>query len=248
MNMHTDPRFATMGRRVVDEATDQGLRAYMLKVYNYMTAGLAVTGLLAWIFGNTPLMTLLYNVDGQGYVTGMSGLGIAVALAPLAYMFLINGIITKSLKTSHMIFWSFCVVMGMSMSSIFLVYTTASIYKVLFITASGFAGLSIYGYTTKRNLTALGSFLGMAVWGLLLAMVINIFVASSTADLMISVAAVLVFAGLTAYDTQKIKSMYFHVSGDQVYAEKTAIMGALTLYLDFIIMFQHLLNLLGNRE
>ncbi len=248
MNMHTDPRFATMGRRVVDEATDQGLRAYMLKVYNYMTAALALTGLVAYIVGSTPaLMSLFYTVTERGVQPNI--LGWIVTFAPLGMVFFLGmRFHSMRVQTAQTTFWVYAAVMGLSLSYIVMTYTGVSIARVFFISAAAFAGLSLYGYTTKRNLSGMGSFLMMGLIGGLIAMVVNFFLQSSVLHMALSAMFLLIFAGLTAYDTQKIKSMYYQVSGDQALAEKSAIMGALTLYLDFINMFLIMLQFLGNRE
>jgi hypothetical protein len=169
-------------------------------------------------------------------------------LAPLALVFFLSFRIDRmQTSTAQITFWSFAALIGMSLSSIFLVYTSASIVQTFFITATAFGALSLYGYTTKRDLTGMGSFLLMGLVGLILAMIVNIFLGSGALQFAISVIGVLIFAGLTAYDTQKIKEMYYVGDGAAV-AEKKAIMGALALYLDFINMFQFLLMFLGNRE
>jgi len=248
MNMHTDPRFATMGRRVVDEATDQGLRAYMLKVYNYMTIALAVTGLVSWGVAHSPLLNMMYTVHPNGAMQP-NILGWIVALAPLGLVFLFSARLNSMpVKSAQTLFWVFAAVMGASMAYIFVTYTMTSIARVFFITSAAFAGLSLYGYTTKRNLTGMGSFLMMGLIGGIIAMVVNFFLQSTVMHLALSAMFLLIFAGLTAYDTQRLKSMYYQVSGDQAVAEKTAIMGALSLYLNFINMFLIMLQFFGNRE
>ena len=218
---------------------DQGLRAYMLKIYNYMALALGLTGAVAFATANSETMTqAIYG----------SGLQWIVMLAPLAFILVLSfGINRLSVGATQAIFWAFAAAMGLSLSSIFLVYTSESIARVFFITAAAFGGLSLYGYTTKKDLSGIGSFLIMGVIGLIIAMVVNWFLQSSALQFAISVIGVLVFAGLTAYDTQKLKLMYQEADGRQV-AEKKAIHGALTLYLDFINMFVFLLHLFGNRE
>ncbi|GAA4124043.1 Bax inhibitor-1/YccA family protein [Aminobacter aganoensis] len=250
-------RTATAGSRV-DASIDEGLRAYMLKVYNLMALGLAITGLAA--FGTMMLATTndpATAVATMGNGKMLTSLGVAlygsplkwvVMLAPLGMVFFLSARI-QSMSTSgaQTAFWVFAGLMGLSLSSIFLVYTSASIVQTFFVTAAAFGALSLFGYTTKRDLTAMGSFLIMGVFGILIAMVVNIFLQSSALQFAISAIGVLVFSGLTAYDTQKIKEMYF--DGDDVLVSgRKAIMGALTLYLDFINLFSFLLSFLGNRE
>ena len=219
---------------------DAGLRAYMMKVYNYMTSGLAISGLVAWGFSKSP--TLM----GAIYGTGLQWI---VMLAPLGFIFFLGARLQKmSMSAAQTTFWAFAAVMGVSMSYIFVVYTGVSIARVFLITGCTFAAMSIYGYTTKRDLTKFGSFLFMGLIGIIIAGIVNIWIQSSMMHFVISCIGVLVFVGLTAYDTQKIKSMYYHVGGNEVAANKTAIMGALTLYLDFINLFILLLQLFGNRR
>jgi len=248
MNFNTDPRMAVYGRTATAEAVDEGLRAYMLKVYNYMASALAVTGLVSWIVAHTPaLLNLLYTVTPRGTIQP-NGLGYVVMFAPLALVFFLGfRIQSMPTRTAQTVFWTYAGLVGASLAYIFLIYTAASIARVFFITAAAFAGLSLYGYTTKRNLSAMGSFLLMGLVGGLVAMVVNMFLQSTALDLALSAMFLLVFAGLTAYDTQKIKSMYFMI-GDGTMAEKTAIMGALTLYLDFINMFLIMLRFMGNNR
>jgi len=250
-------RMATAGSRA-DASIDEGLRAYMIRVYNLMALGLAITGIAA--LGTVMLATtndpsaavatlgngkLLTNLGAALYG---SPLRWVVMLAPLAMVFFLSFRVEKmSLSAAQTTFWVFAALMGVSLSSVFLVYTSASIVQTFFITATAFLGLSLFGYTTKRDLTGMGSFLIMGVWGLIIAMIVNIFLGSPALQFAISAIGVLVFAGLTAYDTQKIKEMYYVGDGTLVMGRK-AIMGALRLYLDFINMFMFLLQFLGNRE
>jgi FtsH-binding integral membrane protein len=239
-------------------AIDEGLRSYMLKVYNYMGIGLVVTGLVAY-FGNALAMTAdpaaaaaqLPNgeiLTQWGVLLYTTPLMWVVALSPLAFVLVLSfGINKLSVSTAQIVFWAFAAVMGLSLSSIFLVYTDASIAKVFFITAATFGAMSLWGYTTKRDLTGMGSFLMMGLIGLIIAMVVNIFLQSSMLEFAISAIGVLIFVGLTAYDTQRIKESYSASFGTDVLA-KGAIMGALSLYLDFINLFMMLLRLFGNRE
>ena len=226
---------------------DQGLRAYMIKVYNLMGLGLLITGLAAW--GAFQLA-----ITGDGQLTGFGQLIYAsafrwvVILAPLAaVMFLSFRIQSMSVAAAQTTFWVYAGLVGLSLSTIFLVYTGTSITQTFFATAAAFGGLSLYGYTTRRDLSAFGSFLIMGVIGLLIAMLINIFLQSSALAFAISAIGVLVFAGLTAYDTQRIKEMYFEGDVADV-AGRKAIMGALQLYLDFINLFMFLLQFMGDRR
>ena len=239
-----------------DADIDQGLRAYMIKVYNLMGLGLLITGLAA--VGTVMLATTgtptAYPVgDGTyltsfGYAIFASPLKWLVILAPLgAVLFLSFRVQSMSVSAAQTTFWVYAGLVGLSLSSIFLIYTTASIAQTFFATAAGFGALSLYGYTTKRDLTAMGSFLIMGVFGLIIAMVINIFLQSSALSFAVSAIGVLIFAGLTAYDTQKIKEMYFEGDASDV-AGRKAIMGALTLYLDFINLFMFMLQFMGDRR
>jgi FtsH-binding integral membrane protein len=224
-------------------ARDVGLRSYMLSVYNYMASGVLLTGIVAMLFAPYAAQVLI-SQDGRG----MSGLGWIVTLSPLAIVFAMSfGAQRMRTSTLQLLFWAFAALMGLSMSTLFLVYTGASIAQTFFATSAAYLALSLYGYTTKRDLSGIGTFLIMGVVGILVAMVVNMFLKSSAMALAISAIGVLLFAGLTAYDTQRIKSMYFHVQGSEMVG-KTVIMGALTLYLDFINMFQFLLSFMGNRR
>jgi FtsH-binding integral membrane protein len=221
-----------------DAAYDAGLRSYMLSVYNYMASGVLLTGIVALLFANSGLAAQVLSTP----------LRWVIMLAPLAFVMVLSfGINKLSTGAAQALFWAFAVVMGLSMSSIFLVFTGVSIAQTFFATTAAFAGLSLYGYTTKRDLSAFGTFLIMGVVGLLVAMIINLFLQSSVMSLVISGIGVLLFAGLTAYDTQRIKSMYAYVAGTDMMG-KTVIMGALSLYLDFVNMFTFLLNFMGSRE
>ena len=238
-----DPNMAASGfpdsASAMDQAVDAGLRSYMLSVYNYMGSGVLLTGIVAM---------LAYN---SGFTASMIGSPLmwVVALAPLAFVMVLSfGINKLSTTAAQALFWTFAAVMGLSMSTIFLRFTDASIAQTFFATAAAFVGLSLYGYTTKKDLSGFGTFLIMGLVGIIVAMLLNAFVFQSGAlALAISVIGVLIFAGLTAYDTQKIKSMYFYVRGTD-FVGKSVVMGALTLYLDFVNMFTFLLNLLGSRE
>lgn len=237
MAFETDKRiFAGTAQQAV---IDEGLRAYMLRVYNYMTIGLVVTGFVALLTASSPAaMNAIYGTP----------LKWLVMLAPLGFvMFLSFGLHRMSFMTAQAVFWAFATAMGVSLSYIFMVYTGGSIARVFFITAGAFAGLSLFGYTTKKDLSGFGTFLIMGLIGIIIASIVNIFMQSSALMFAISVIGVLVFSGLTAYDTQNIKNEYseFH---DQETAGKLAISGALRLYLDFINLFIMLLHLFGNRN
>jgi len=235
-----------MGART-GAAVDEGLRSYMLGVYNYMAAGVALTGIVAYLTFAMAVQNGALTPFGQTLYT--SPLRWVVMLAPLGFVFFLGFRIQKmSLGAAQASFWAFAAVMGLSISSIFLVFTGQSIAQIFFITAATFGALSLYGYTTKRDLSAWGSFLFMGVVGIIIAMVVNIFLQSSALQFAISVIGVLVFAGLTAYDTQRIKDGYYMVAGSAELVAKSAIMGALALYLDFINMFMFLLQLFGNRN
>lgn len=218
---------------------DVGLRQYMLRVYNYMAGGLALTGLVAFLIASSPAATQLLFGTPLKWV---------VMLAPIALvMFFSFKIHSMRASTAQTIFWVYAGLMGASLATVFLVFTGASVARTFFVTATAFAGLSLYGYTTKRDLSAFGSFLVMGVWGLIIAMVVNMIWPNGTLQFVISAAGVLIFAGLTAYDTQKIKEMYWDADGEEVAAKK-AIMGALSLYLDFINLMLFLLQFLGVRR
>ena len=231
---------------------DQGLRAYMLKVYNYMTTGLLLTGLVAYFFGKASIVT-----GDSGEIIGVTAIGATlfgsplkwiVMLAPLGIVFYMSfGIRKMSAAKAQTVFWVFAALMGLSLSWILLVYTGVSVARVFFITSATFGAMSIYGYTTKRDLTKLGSFLMMGLIGIIIASVVNIFMKSTMMYFVISILGVLIFVGLTAYDTQKIKNMYLATDSGELMGKK-AVMGALTLYLDFINLFIMLLRLFGQRR
>jgi FtsH-binding integral membrane protein len=237
---------ASVGTRTA--SYDAGLRSYMLSVYNYMTSGVLLTGIVALLFAyNTATDGANNSYAAQMLING-GPLRWIVMLAPLGIVFTLSlGIQRLSDVATKALFWAFAVLMGLSLSTVLLVYTGASVAQTFFATAGGFAALSLWGYTTKKDLSGFGSFLVVGVFGLILAMLLNMFMKSSGLDLVISLLGVLLFAGLTAYDTQKIKSMYFAVGGT-AFASKSAVMGALQLYLDFINMFMFLLRFTGSRR
>jgi uncharacterized protein len=217
---------------------DQGLRSYMLRVYNYMTGALALTGGVAYFVYASGLIEQIY---------GTPVYWVAV-LAPLAFVLVLSfGIQKISLGAAQAIFWGYAAVMGLSMASIFLVYTGASIAEVFFITSATFLAMSLWGYTTKRDLSGFGHFLMMGLIGIIIAMVVNIFLQSPAVYFAISIIGVLVFTGLTAWDTQRIKEMYWDGDSTEI-AGKKSIMGALALYLDFINLFLLLMQLMGQRR
>jgi len=217
---------------------DAGLRQHMLRVYNYMGGGLALTGVIAWLASAPAITSAIYGTP----------LMYLVMLAPLGVVFFLSfRIQSMSLGAAQATFWIYSALMGLSLGFIFLVYTGASIFSTFFITAAMFLGMSLYGYTTGRDLSGVGSFLVMGLWGIIIAGLVNIFLASSGLSFVISIVGVIVFTGLTAWDTQQIKEMYF-AGDDGTVAGKKAIMGALRLYLDFINLFLMLLRLMGQRR
>jgi len=234
------------------EAIDAGLRAYMLRVYNYMATAVALTGVVAWFTFQAAV-----NTNEAGAIVGLTSFGQAVfggpavivlMLGTLGLVFFISARIDRLQFTTAMaLFLLYAGLLGVMLSSVFLSYTGASITRVFFISAASFGALSLYGYTTQRDLSGMGSFMVMGLFGIIIASVVNIFLKSSGLDWMISVIGVLVFAGLTAYDTQRIKEMY-DVNDDGAVAGRKAVMGALSLYLDFINLFIMLLRLIGDRR
>ena len=240
-------------------AIDEGLRAYMLRIYNFMVLGLAITGLAAlgiYMLSVTtdPSIAALKMRDGLmltafGKALFVSPLKWVVMLAPLAMVFLLSfGIQRMRPATAQIAFWIFAALVGVSLASIFMVFTHTSIVRVFFITAASFGALSLWGYTTQRDLSGMGSFLLMGLFGIILASLVNLFMASSALQFAISVIGVLVFSGLTAWDTQRLKTEYLYGAMDGETADRSAIVGALSLYLNFINLFTLLLQLLGQRE
>ena len=240
--------FGTARATVIDE----GLRAYMIRVYNYMAAGVALTGVVAWLTYNAAVIT---NAAGQ--ITGLTPFGSAIFGGPVTLILFLGtlGIVffisfrISSLQpsTALMLFMGYAALLGLMLSSVFLAYTQTSITRTFFITAASFGALSLYGYTTQRDLSPIGAFLVMGLFGLILAMVVNVFLGSQGLAFAISVIGVLIFAGLTAWDTQRIKEMY-NVNDDGTMVGRKAVMGALTLYLDFINLFLFLLRFMGDRR
>ncbi|MFB9223214.1 Bax inhibitor-1/YccA family protein [Paracoccus cavernae] len=239
----------TAGTATRSAALDAGLRAYMNKVYGLMSVGLLVTAGAAWAISG-----LAVNADGT-----LTGLGAAIYTSPLRWVIMFAPLLMVfgfgaalnrlSVQAATFVFYLFAAVMGLSISSIFLFYTSYSIVQTFLVTAIAFAGLSLYGYTTKRNLAPMGTFLMMGLIGLIVASLVNIFLQSSAVQFAISAIGVLIFAGLTAFDTQNIKNTYLQMAGsDDDFLGKSAIMGALSLYLNFLNMFMFLLQFMGNRE
>jgi FtsH-binding integral membrane protein len=233
-------------------AIDAGLRAYMIRVYNYMATGVALTGVVAWLTYSAAVVT-----DAAGHITGLTGFGHAIFSGPLAIVLFLGtlGIVffmsfrISSLQPSTALglFMLYAGLLGLMLSSVFLAYTGASITRTFFVSAASFGALSLFGYTTQRDLSPVGSFLVMGLFGIILAILVNIFLKSTGLDFAISVIGVLIFAGLTAWDTQRIKEMY-SAQDDGTIAGRKAVMGALALYLDFINLFLFLLRFMGDRR
>jgi len=238
------------GYRTDQVAVDAGLRAYMIRVYNYMAAGVALTGLVAWLTFSAAVVETSAGLQltAFGQAIFQSPLLWILVLAPLGLVFVLSFSINRLQPgTALMLFFVYAGLLGLSLASIFLVYTHASITRVFFISAATFGALSLYGYTTQRDLTGVGSFMFMGLIGIIIASLVNIFLKSTGLDWAISIIGVVVFAGLTAYDTQRIKEMY-SVQDDGTVAGRKAVMGALSLYLDFINLFLMLLRLMGDRR
>ncbi|WP_174298263.1 Bax inhibitor-1/YccA family protein [Sphingomonas bacterium] len=235
--------FGSAARATISDVRDQGLRSYMLSVYNMMASGVLLTGIvaLAFAWGGRD------SLAAQVFING-GPLKYVIIFAPLAFVFGISmGAFRMSVSTLHALFWGYAAVMGLSLSTVFLVYSPLAIAQAFAATAAGFGALSLYGYTTKRDLSAFGTFLIIGVVGLLVASVINMFTHSGPLAMLISLVGVLLFAGLTAYDTQKTKSLYFQVAGTGNEG-RVVVLSALNLYLDFINMFLFILRLFGNRN
>lgn len=238
------PQFRTETATRAGVDVDQGLRSYMLGIYNYMATAIALTGVAAfglatWATNNPAVANTVYN----------SPLKWVLMLAPLAFIMVISFGINKLSRTAATgVFYAFAAVMGLSMSWIFMVYNIPSIVQTFFVTAASFGALSLYGYTTKRSLSGMGTFLMMGLFGLIIASLVNMFMQSSALGFAVNVIGVLIFAGLTAYDTQRLKNTYDAVAGNAEAMAKSSIMGALSLYLNFVNMFMFLLSFMGNRD
>ncbi len=229
-------------------AVDAGLRQYMIKVYNFMAAGLCLTALTAYLIANTSLLGLFFNLNPAGQVTGMSGFGWLMFIAPLIMVFAFGWVVNRGTANQvQTLFWCYSAVMGASLTPIFLAYTGTSVARVFLITAGMFGGMSIYGYTTKRDLSGMGSFLFMGLIGIIIASIVNIFMKSPGLYYAISFIAILVFTGLTAFDTQRIRQIYSEYDNADTMTKK-AVAGALSLYLDFINMFIYMLQFFGDRR
>lgn len=238
MALGFDPRTMTRAEAEASQI-DVGLRQYMLNVYNYMASGLALTGIVAYGVSTSPAM--MQAIFG-------TPLFWVVALAPIGLVFFLSARIHAiKASTAQALYWVYAGLMGLSLASLFIAFTGVSITRVFFITAGTFAGMSLYGYTTKRDLSGVGSFLIMGLFGIMIAGLVNIFLQSAAMHFVISVVGVVVFVGLTAYDTQRIRDLYLE-SDETETASKKAVLGALTLYMDFINLFIMLLNLLGERK
>ena len=239
-NNPASPLTEPVSTKISRAEIDVGLRQFLLGVYNYMASGLALTGFVAYGAAETGFYAALVKTPLLFW---------GVVLAPLALVLLLSFRIEKmSLGAAQASFWAYAGLVGLSLSGIFLIYTGTSIARTFFITAATFLAMSLYGYTTRTDLSRFGSFLLMGLIGIIIASLVNMFLASSALQLAISVIGVIAFVGLTAYDTQRIKDGYFEVMGDATATAKAAIMGALNLYLDFINMFVMMLQLFGNRE
>jgi FtsH-binding integral membrane protein len=246
------------GATTVADTVDAGLRAYMLKIYNYMMGALALSGAVAWLTANTSLNTLFYHqviTANGGVQMAPTLLGMVAIFAPIGLVLLLSFRIAQmSLGAAQATFWGYAALMGVGLASVLYVYTGASVAMTFFVTAATFGAMSLWGYTTKRDLTGFGNFLFMGLIGVLLAMVANFFFKSPAIDFVVSVLGVLIFTGLTAWDTQAIKQSYYGYSSGRfggyvgMESNKLAIMGALRLYLDFLNMFLFLLRFLGNRR
>ncbi|MEI6203536.1 MAG: Bax inhibitor-1/YccA family protein [Enhydrobacter sp.] len=247
--------FNTFNRAgTADQAFDVGLRAHMIRVYNYMASGLALSGIVAFaLFASPELRGIFFETGltrgGNVMIVGLNVLGWVAILAPIGLLLLVGFRAAQmSVAGVQAVYWAVTALMGVSLSLLLFRYTGASVARTFFVTAASFGALSLYGYTTKRDLTAMGKFLFMGLIGLMLASLVNMFFPSGTMNFIISVAGVLIFSGLIAYDTQKIKEQYAEAYGRDV-AEKVAIFGALSLYLDFVNLFQFLMSFLGqNRD
>ena len=236
MNKHYD---SVVRRSDSDSDVDTGLRDYMLKIYNYMTLGLGITGVIAYVIGNNPVLLSTIFGSGMQWLLIIAQFGLVLYLSARIHK--------MPTKTAQVLFFLYSVLTGLTFSALFMAYTFESLARVFFITSSLFGSMSIYGYVTKRDLTGMGSFLFMGLIGLIITSVVNMFLQSSVLMFITSVIGVLIFTGLTAYDTQKLKHMYYQVGNSEL-AENYAVSGALTLYLDFINLFLYLLRFLGNRR
>lgn len=228
---------------------DEGLRSYMLKIYNFMAMGLLVTGVFAYAtLTFLPLKELMFNIGPNGELLGTTGLGMLISFSPLAIaIYFFMGFGRMSINAAQTLFWVYASLMGMSLAYLGLVYTGQSLVRTFLICASVFGGMSIYGYTTKKDLTSMGSFLVMGLVGIIVVSLVNLFLQSPAIDFATSLIGIGVFMGLTAWDVQKLKTMYFSVGGGEA-GQKMAVLGAFTLYLDFINLFLYMLRFFGDRK
>lgn len=242
-------KFSKASANFGTKSMDEGLRKYMLSIYNYMASALVVTGLAAYLTMNfEPLTNLMFRFNEFGYLVGHTGIGTLIMWSPLIiaiYFFMGAG--TMSVERSQKILWAYAALTGMSLSSLGFIYTGESIARTFFITSSVFGGMSIYGYTTKRDLTSMGSFLVMGMIGLLIATIVNMFMQSPAIQFALSILGVAIFMGMVAWDTQKMKSIYYSVGGGEM-GQRMAVVGAFSLYLDFINLFLYLLRFFGDRR
>ena len=241
-----DNNVQTTSHSIQGTIIEADLREYLRKVYNFMAGGLVVTALTSYIIMNTPLLHMFFSISGNQ--VSLSILGWLILLAPLAMVFYFSSVIRNgSSSKAQTVFWIFSALMGASLTPTVLLYTGASIARIFLITAATFGAMSIYGYTSKKDLSSIGSFCIMALWGIIIASLVNLFFSNSMTNTIISIISVFIFIGLTAYDTQKIKAMYIQ-SSDTETMNKIALSGALELYLDFINLFLALLRLFGDRK
>ncbi len=241
-----DNNVQTTSHSIQGTIIEADLREYLRKVYNFMAGGLVVTALTSYIIMNTPLLHMFFSISGNQ--VSLSILGWLILLAPLAMVFYFSSVIRNgSSSKAQTVFWIFSALMGASLTPTVLLYTGASIARIFLITAATFGAMSIYGYTSKKDLSSIGSFCIMALWGIIIASLVNLFFSNSMTNTIISIISVFIFIGLTAYDTQKIKAMYIQ-SSDSETMNKIALSGALELYLDFINLFLALLRLFGDRK
>ena len=248
MANQVDPRLAGFRPAAETAGVDEGLRSYMLSIYNYMASGVLLTGIIALLVSSNAALMSVFFTEGANGRFGPTMLGWVAMLSPLAMVLVMNFGVNKLSETALKgTFWAYCALMGVSLSTIFLAYTGASIATTFFVSAASFGALSLYGYTTKKDLSAFGKFLFMGLVGIIIASIANMFLKSSGLDLAVSILGVLIFAGFTAYDTQRLKELYYQVQGSDM-AGKSAVLGALTLYLDFINLFLFLLRFMGDRR
>ena len=248
MANQVDPRLAGFRPAAETAGVDEGLRSYMLSIYNYMASGVLLTGIIALLVSSNAALMSVFFTEGANGRFGPTMLGWVAMLSPLAMVLVMNFGVNKLSETALKgTFWAYCALMGVSLSTIFLAYTGASIATTFFVSAASFGALSLYGYTTKKDLSAFGKFLFMGLVGIIIASIANMFLKSSGLDLAVSILGVLIFAGFTAYDTQRRKELYYQVQGSDM-AGKSAVLGALTLYLDFINLFLFLLRFMGDRR